>query len=418
MTRDRLPTQLLWAVAGQAFLAAGTLGALKLAAFFSGPSGYGIYAIGLTVSGTMTMLVFGPLGQLVIRYFAASSEGAHQVEFLRYVTSAYLRLGAASLAIVTLGALVLATGGQANYAAIALLGGVHGLTAGSILLLVSAANSAGHQATVALAAMLDQSLRILALGLVVLAGNGEAGALLLASTCGASAVALLLLCGAMRRWFPASNSQRAAGGPTASPEKNFSAYLRPFFAFVLFAAAGTYGDRYILQIYCGEECVGIFSAAYSIANGLIVAMSNMALQLIVPVVFAGAGSDSGRRATWLRNAGLAFGAGIVACVGLSLAFGDALVSLLASDRFAQSARILPLVLVGYGIFHFGQLFTVRGLIVEDSRRYILPKAIHAIVLVGLGIVCVPRFGVSGMAWALIAAAAIYLALIVAVNRVR
>ena len=75
-----------------------------------------------------------------------------------------------------------------------------------------------------------------------------------------------------------------------------------------------------------------------------------------------------------------------------------------------------LVFWGQGLFQLGQILTLYGNCAGLPGIYLLAKIVHAVALGIFGVMLIPRMGVFGMGWALVAASLLYLMAIVLVKR--
>lgn len=422
--KDRL-LELAWAAIAQIVIAIGQIGALKLIAVHTNPTTYGTYALGIAVSGTATLFIFGPICQLVMRYCKALATAAEQDVFAYILVRSYL-LGVSALAILLLlGLPVSLMLGQWELFTILAYGCLIGCASGSSLLFVAAANAYGEHKIIAVLTLLDQCARILFLYAVITVFENPEGGLILASSCAATSLLLLVLCLFRHRTWqvfliaasPLSDSS-AAQKMLAS---RYVGYLLPFLGFAGFGAMGNFADRYILQVNCGTECVGVYAAAYSIAIGGVVLISNALTQVLIPMMFAQQRSQGTRlefereQERQLRVACLILCAVVLAGAILGFLFGERIMSVFASDKFLISARYLWILIIAIGVFHVGQLFMVKGLADERSHSYLAPKAIHAGLVVGLGTALASIGGVEGLIGAVLVSSFVYTGAVVSMH---
>jgi O-antigen/teichoic acid export membrane protein len=92
------------------------------------------------------------------------------------------------------------------------------------------------------------------------------------------------------------------------------------------------------------------------------------------------------------------------------------VPLLTNDTFAPASDLLWPLVLGAALFAVGQAMVLSGLAAVRPGIYIIPKAVQAAALVACAWLLVPRFGLPGMAWATVAAAALYILSVHLTNR--
>ena len=70
----QLRHELAWVVTGQLLAFLGGFAGIKILTNVLGPEGYGQLALGLTIAGLLNMFVYGPIGQVVLRFFSVYRE--------------------------------------------------------------------------------------------------------------------------------------------------------------------------------------------------------------------------------------------------------------------------------------------------------------------------------------------------------
>ncbi|HEX9078711.1 MAG TPA: hypothetical protein VF795_03915, partial [Desulfuromonadaceae bacterium] len=70
----KLRHEMAWIVAGQFFGFVGGFAGIKALTNIMGPKGYGELALGLTIAGLFNMYVYGPIANVVARFFAVYRE--------------------------------------------------------------------------------------------------------------------------------------------------------------------------------------------------------------------------------------------------------------------------------------------------------------------------------------------------------
>jgi O-antigen/teichoic acid export membrane protein len=180
------------------------------------------------------------------------------------------------------------------------------------------------------------------------------------------------------------------------------------------SVAHTRTGVFVLDVVAGPAAVGLYGVAQKLTEplALIPAALMAAAFPIVSRTGAGAGSGSRFRA-WIVTR-LAGGGGLVALGGL--AFGPWIVGVLYPDEFSGAAPALQIlavaalpVFVNHGLTHF---------LVADGRTR-LNFWFNAIVFPSNLVLCLwlaPRFGIGGVASALLASELLLLALCVAALR--
>ena len=168
-----------------------------------------------------------------------------------------------------------------------------------------------------------------------------------------------------------------------------------------FELAGTtlhIGDRYVIQTMLGSTPLGIYSVAFTFCEFVQVIFLSSIGQAIMPM-YVRSWEENGEEATrrFLRQA-LHFYTMLALPVvaGLSAMGGDVLV-FLASEKYRESAAVIPyivagmaidsiVIIVGAGLFIHKQTWIIAGLV-----------AACAVFNIVLNILMVPRLGILGSA---------------------
>ena len=188
----------------------------------------------------------------------------------------------------------------------------------------------------------------------------------------------------------------------------------PLIAFELSGNTLNVGARYVIEALLGSGPLGTYSAGYNFCEYIRLIAFSAVVQAIVPM-YMNSWEERGELATCRFVSGalhyyLMLALPVIA--GLSAVGGDVLV-LLASDKYRQSAVVIPwvtagmaidsmVVIVGAGLFIHKRTLLVAGLV-----------TVCAALSVALNLVLVPRYGIVGSAVATLVS---YAALGVSVQR--
>jgi carbon starvation protein len=203
--------------------------------------------------------------------------------------------------------------------------------------------------------------------------------------------------------------------------QEFIRFSLPFAGYALFTVVSLYGDRWLLQQFDGVVAVGIYAAIYQLAASPVNILFAIVNQLMIPLVYEQAGvAGSGAVVPAARRLIVVTVWGVLAVLtvgGVLLSiFQYWVVALCTASSFVPYASLLVLVFWGLGLFQLGQILTLYGNCAGLPGIYLLAKIVHAVALGIFGVMLIPRMGVFGMGWALVAASLLYLMAIVLVNR--
>lgn len=417
----RLNHEIIWVAVGQVLTFTGSFVGIKLLTTYLGAAGYGQLSIGLTIAGVINIFLFGPLGQVIIRYYAVCRERDELPLYFQFSrqTHLYLLIGLLGLALVAAPVVAVYAGrawGWLTATAIAF-----GLVTGVNASLISLQSAVRQRKVVALHQGADSWLRtLLALVLVYFVLNSGYTAML-GYLFGAILVTSSQLYYAYRK--PEVRplfTHQVVPVVCQSPFREFWSYAASFVIFAGFAAISSYADRWMLQVANSIQEVGIYTALYQIANAPVILLVGVINQYIVPILFEKAGAmtrrEQGRESARLLLKTVLATALLLAVVMLVAAVGgEWIVRTLTTSEIAAHHTILWKLVLGIGLFNIGQLLVLNGLNHNRPDIYITPKALQAVVFVLFGIFLARRFGMEGMALALCLSAALYVVAVLVVN---
>jgi O-antigen/teichoic acid export membrane protein len=183
-----------------------------------------------------------------------------------------------------------------------------------------------------------------------------------------------------------------------------------------------YGDRWTLQFLFGARELGIYSALYQVANAPITLVGGFVSQLTVPVVFERAGALTSehqlhRSKAFLYKAVSLF-AVVMACGAVMAALlSRPVVRLLTSSVIAEHHSLLWIIFLGIAVFQIAQQTAVVGQIHKRTSVYIPAFAVNAAATVLLSLLLGRRYGIGGVAVALLISNSLHLAAILMINRI-
>lgn len=176
-------------------------------------------------------------------------------------------------------------------------------------------------------------------------------------------------------------------------------------------------DRVILQRLTSLSMVGIYSVGYAVAKAPFDLIGNALNWAIVPVFFATATRDSEERSKAFFARLANYHIMILAGLGVgTVLFGPELIVLLASARYAEADRIIPVIVAAYFLHSAGSI-PGKGLHLKGRTVYLPFLAfIPSSVNVALDFALIPEFGIMGAAWAALVGHALALALMTSVSQ--
>jgi len=412
-----------WVLAGQGIAFVGSFIGIKVLTGALGPAGYGELALGLTIAGLFNMYLYGPLANVVARFFSVYRERNELAVYFGVLKRGHLLLaGALVILAVLAGALIWPWLGR-PWALIGVTATLYAIVAGINASFVSLQSAIRQRQVVALHQAGDVWLRTgLSIVFVYLAGASGSSALL-------GYVLGTLLVTFSQAFFACRSPEIAPwwGGGSPDREQNrscrqeFSAYAASFAGFAAFAAISMYADRWVIQGVFGVREVGIYAAIYQIAAAPVNLLFAMINQLMVPIIFERAGamtctaqiteSEALIRQTITISTVLS-----LIVVGVALLLGEPIVRLLTSSRYAEYHQLLWLTVAGLAVFNIGQLFALRGISRNRPTMYLWPKGSQAAAFLLLAYPLARFQGLAGVVVALCLSSFVYLGAVLAANR--
>jgi O-antigen/teichoic acid export membrane protein len=418
----KLRHEMSWIVIGQFLGFVGGFIGIKVLTNIMGTKGYGQLALGLTIAGLFTMYVYGPIANVVARFFVVYRERGQLGVYFSVLKKCHVLL------LIALSLLAFAASGVAwivlgtEWALIILLSSLYGVASGINASYLSLQSAIRQRKIVALHQGADVWLRI-GLSIILLLVFSSSGYFsLLGYLLGTLMVTISQGVFALRNREIRDNWR---GYVFKAPEekesiKEFSGYAASFVIFSGFAAISMYADRWVLQGVFGENSVGIYAAIYQIAASPVSIYFAIINQLIVPIVFERAGAmttvaQSESSARLVDLAVLISGGVVVIITIVAYFFSKPLVRLLTAKAYADHHGVLWLIVLGLSVFNIAQLFTVKGLYCNRPGIYFWPKAVQAGTMLIFAFLMAGKYGITGVACALGISSVLYLMAVLFVN---
>jgi O-antigen/teichoic acid export membrane protein len=158
-------------------------------------------------------------------------------------------------------------------------------------------------------------------------------------------------------------------------------------------------DRLILQRFASLAAVGIYSVGSSVSKMGFDLVANGIHWALVPFFYSTATEESDGRSRRLFARIATYNLLILVALGLgTLVFGRDLIHLLASAKYAEAERVMPLI-VAASVLEASFYIPSKGLYLMRRTGLLLPLfLVPALLNVGLNLVLVPAMGMMGAAW--------------------
>lgn len=413
--------EIVWVVFGQLLAFSGNFFGIKLLTTQMGASGYGHLALGMTIAGMINIFLFGPLGQVIIRYYAVCNERGELPLYFHFSRTMHIYLLFVMVVLASVVPPVVTMYFGTAWGLLTLLAIAFGLLTGVNSSITSLQSAVQQRMTVALHQGADSWLRVV-LAFILICSVANTGYIAMAGYLLGTA---LVTCSQLAFAYRNQNI-RPLFSPHPLPDtyrttyQEFWTYASPFLLFAVFAATSSYADRWILQSTVGIREVGIYTALYQIAGAPVTLLVGIVNQYIAPILFKKAGTMTSRNQrhessrlllrTVLITSGLLCAITLIAATA-----GHWIIMLLTTKEIAEHHALLWKFVLGIGMFNIGQLLVLSGLNHNRSDIYIAPKILQASVLILLGIFMTLRYGMDGMVAALGLSSVVYVCAVLIVN---
>lgn len=415
--------EMIWVVVGQILAFLGAFAGIKILTTVMQPEGYGQLALGITIAGLLNMFIYGPVGQVVARFFSVCHEKNELRVYFFILKKAHIACGLMLLVFICLAAILTNVWAGGKWALLVIMASLFGIVSGINVSFLSLQGAIRQRKVVALHQGIDAWLRpALAIAALYLFRNSVYFALL-GYILGTFTITL-------SQWvFAMKNTAVKEHWNGTSPDKKvvraniqeFYAYANPFILWAGIAAVSMYADRWILQGLFGTEEVGVYVAIYQIANAPIALLVGMITQFILPIIFERAGvltsaAQAESSARLLNQTVIVSVIIILPIIAVTFFFSESLVGLLTSSVFTEHHRVLWVITLGLVLYNVGQLLVSKGLYCNQPQIYIWPKAIQGGSFLILAYFLAKHLGIPGLAVALCGSSLLYLTVILLVNR--
>lgn len=415
-----LTGELLWVFLGHLVAFLGGLLGIKLLTNQLGAVAYGHLALGLSIAGFLTTFLHNPLSNAAARFYAPYRDSGCASVYFRAFKDIHKDLLGVLAPLVVVASLLVWWFKDALWGRLLFYGLVFGMISGIGVSLLSWQNAARDRKSATIAQIGDVWLRIVfAVIAVFMFGTGTAA---LVGYCFGSILVLLWQYTAfLREKGRVCSLELPPQEPQILQAKSeFIKFSAHFAGYALFTVVTLYSDRWILQTVAGAATVGVYAALFQIASSPVNLLFAVINQFMVPVIYERAGGMETReqrfetRQIILRTVLIALLCSTAGTL-LTAMLAHPVAALLTTSEFAKMSDILWKLVLGLSLWQVGQLMALEGICANQPGVYLLPKGLHALVLVVCGYYLVDEIGVSGMAFAIIIAAVFYIFSVFLVN---
>jgi len=410
----KLTPEATWVFVGQAGTAAAGLFGIKLLTHVLNPDEFGRLALANTIVALVGTNIFGPLGAGVKRFWPISKDRGN-LDVFYSVSNRYARYAiyiVLSLSVISTPFLLLK---GVKWAVLVALSLIVGAVTGWLGLRISVFTAARKRKQIALLNIGNAFLRpVIAVGLIVLIAADASWAMI-----GYLSASFLILLVAERLYRHAVSETASsttepdkAGFSSKSLGKEILLFSWPFLVWGIFGWVYMSSDRWALQTFYGAEVVGAFAVVSQLAVYPLIFGSTFLSTLFTPIAFQRVGDFTNRHNIISANKMLGVMTGVyilgsVILISLFFLFHHSLVLLISNTQYAKFSFLLPWLTVAWGLFYLGQVLSTFGMLANNSKIYIMPKLVSAVVA-GVGtFYLASKIGPVGIVWGLATAGFVY-----------
>lgn len=410
----RLGRESFWIASGQIAAAIGSVVGIRVLTQVLPPSAYGELALGMTLATLALYIVFNPLSNACLRFYAPAHETLELKEYFLAIRKILNQSTVVLICICLLLCLGLYLTNYAHWLWLVIMSFIYTLLFGYSSVLDGVQNAARRRLVVAWHNGSAAWLRFTA-AFCLVAYYGISSHIAMAGFALASALILV-----SQLYFFYQNFLKTT--PLRSTMKQVDcqkwtrqviSYAWPFASWGPFLWGLSVADRWALGIFYDTETVGLYTALFQLGYYPMVFLFLVVSQVATPILFgrSGDGRDPDKidEAHYLNNY-LTFGF-LAITVGLfffSFTFNDQLFSLVVANQYQEVADFLPWMILAGGLFFTGQNTSQLFMIGVNTWLLALPLTTTSILGIILIFAGAYFWGLPGVVYARVAVSAIHL----------
>lgn len=400
---------------GQAIAAVGAVVGIRILTQVLSPVVYGELALALTLATLGIYVIFNPLSNAFLRFYAEAREKGSLEIFYFAARSLTARFSIIAISIGLIASSALYLAGLEAWSGLLATSLMYMLFTGYCAVFDGVLNAARRRLIVAshygLAAWLRFGLAFLMVSLLGVSSHAAMTGFVIGSA----------ITFASELWFFQSRllsflSSREDSDRTAVAEwtRRLLAYSWPFISWGGFLWGLSVADRWALEVFTDTATVGLYSVLFQVGYYPMVFLFTIASQVAMPVLFrrSGDGSDRHRRNdAYALNHILSYGYLILTLVLFlsSFFFYEPLFALLVAEEYREVATYLPWMILSGGLFFAGQNTSRLFMIRMNTRLLAAPMIITSTLSVSVIFFGAFLGGLPGVVAARILASVLHLA---------
>lgn len=397
----------MWVFGGQVGVAVGGLIGIKILTHLLSPYEFGRLSIANIIILLISVNVFGPIGQGLMRYWSISQ---NKEEFSDYITSSgkYIKiLFFFSVLLASLLGMAISLSQWRAWTWVIVLSVICGAFVGWSGIRLSSLIAARKRKNVAIINVLNAFIRpICAAVFIIFIGIQADFAVLgfLSVACVSTFFAELYFRKTATLKLNDSPIQKG-NNPSPLLGKLILSFSYPFFIWSFFAWMHQSCDRWALLSFQGAQVVGAYSVIAQLAYYPLVFGSGFLSNFFIPIAYESAGGLQTKEAVISGNKIIfamvcIYVAGSAVLVSLFYLFHRPLILLISNENYVQYSYFLPALTGAWSLYYLGQILSGFGFLANKPNLYIRPILFCGILATILAFYLASISGVLGIIWAL------------------
>ena len=384
-----------------------------------GPGQYGVYALVLTIAAILG-LFYGSFLQGFLRYYYHFEEIKRRDEFIKLMFR-FIKVTVTIFIIITLIISLVFPFFTNEYPILFFIAAGLFIVASKLSeFFNSILNLIRRRKENSLLQASERTLMILSLLVFLWTGNLKLIYILFAFSFVAFVLAFTKI-RLFKKFVPADNTFTSNPADQKEIIKTVMVYISPF---LIWALAGWFqlnGEKWIINGILSVKDVGIYAIMMAIVNALVVIPNNIITEFATPIIFKQFADMKNRKNlstghTYIKiNMSIIF----IITIGATLItffWGKEIIKIISSDDYTLYWYILPVLVLGTGLFYTGQAQTLLGMALSLPRKYLAPKLIIGVGSLGLNYFFVSTFGIEGISYSILLIGLLYVLYITIVNK--
>lgn len=416
MNKKKLQAELFWIMAAQAITFIGGFGIVKLLAIALGTENYGYYSLCLSLSAIISLLWYGPIDQIILRYWC--NPITEQEKIKKIIATGHLIGLILSLLICSTIYILNTIIKEEVYINLLSMALFLSVSKGFLSSTFSIKNAERNRRSIFLIQLLEILIRLTG---TILAFNSLTIGLVITTAIISSALPAAIFTFAkdyniksFRNKIENIRKYKLNIEDLKSHKKYFS-YGKSFILIGIFASICNYFDRWIIQFTMSASDVGIYSAISQIATAPLIALTTATTQFLNPILIKNEPSNNLKWKKIYIILSVLYGSITL----IFYIFSKEIVILLLTPDFAQHHKILPSVSFGLSFFYFAQVYFIKAQKAEKPQIIQIAWIFRSIIMVTLSSLLVNIIGIWGIATSIIfSSIAFLIILIIQSNQLR